>query len=298
MSADNTILIGSFPVPPFPSRMRIYYVSHVQAMENCQDSDDFPQELVDSSRVMFFCDAPHFFTKAEAMTRAIQMHEEIGYVEYGIQSLDFDRPLPSMNNYEAKCVEDLYFDRQKILRRISTEYEVEEIINNLASGIKQVLKKNYEDKVIFVGILKGAVPFMFDLMKHFQDISYQYGFIDIRSWGKETSVGSTHLPRVFYDNIPGIQDRTVILVDDIADTGSTLKLAKKRLKELGATKIIIVSLLSKPRCSTSVTRVNFHCGHIVEDDNFIVGNGMGLGEEYRDLRGIWILEDVQTPSVL
>jgi len=300
MSADNTILIGSFPYESFPheyGNRRRYGVAHVQSMEDCVDSDEFPQELTDASRVLFFGHGPFFDSEEEAMKKATLLHQKIGFVEYGICSLDFDRPLPSMTPYEAE-VSDIYFDHKKIAKRIYTCFEVNSTIYDLAYRIEKDLRTSYEDEVVLVGILKGAMPFMTKLMSSFTGISYQYGFIDIRSWGEETSVERVIDPYIFYENIPGIQDKTVILVDDIIDTGRTIELAKKRMIELGAAKVIITSLLSKPRGSASVKDVKFYCGHEVENDHFIIGSGMGLGEKYRNLRGIWILEDAKVPAIL
>lgn len=101
MSADNAILIAQFPDG--------YRVIHCQASENCDDSEAYPSYVTDCYRVLYFADAPLFTNVDDARKCAFDFEEQYEYVEYGICSVDYDRPLLSMSEKEASDKLDEYF---------------------------------------------------------------------------------------------------------------------------------------------------------------------------------------------
>jgi hypothetical protein len=90
MSADNTILIATFP----SGKIR---VAHVQAVENLDDNPVFTERSTDLCRFVTLCDSPVFYDHDLALNYAVALHDKIeedgGYVEYGITSVAFDREL-------------------------------------------------------------------------------------------------------------------------------------------------------------------------------------------------------------
>lgn len=90
ISADNGIYIASFPTEKDGSGYREYRVIHAQAIENCDYGDEREQDLY---RLSYYGDAKVYETEAEAMEEAKRLYSECDICEYGICSLEFDRPL-------------------------------------------------------------------------------------------------------------------------------------------------------------------------------------------------------------
>ena len=105
MSADNGIYIGHFPDG--------YRVIHAQAIENCDDHKEFPQELTDASRVVYYGKSPLFVSRDEVWNEARRIYDSMraddnadGWLpfvlEYGISEIKYDRPLPAMSYKQAQ----------------------------------------------------------------------------------------------------------------------------------------------------------------------------------------------------
>ena len=86
MSADNGIYIAEFPGP-------IYRVIEASAIENCYDAEDFSTEEIDENRQDYFRNCEVFANEQDAFNEAILISELVGWTEYGIQRITFDRPL-------------------------------------------------------------------------------------------------------------------------------------------------------------------------------------------------------------
>lgn len=110
MSADNGIYIGIFK-----DTIRVI---HAQAIENCSPSDDFPQELTDSSIVLYFGGSKHYSTKDEAWQRAREIYDEMKnddwfILEYGISEINFDCDFPKISKEEAEKFQNDYWENRK-----------------------------------------------------------------------------------------------------------------------------------------------------------------------------------------
>lgn len=163
-----------------------------------------------------------------------------------------------------------------------SEEELQEKVKELA--VK--LKEEYDGKnPLLVGVLKGALPFMADLIKQ-MDMYLEIDFMDVSSYGNKTvSSGEVKILKDLDTNVEG---RHVLFVEDIIDTGGTLAYLKDLFKYRKAASVKIVTLLDKPtgrKIDIEADWVGFTVPH-----KFVVGYGLDFAENYRNLPFIGILK--------
>lgn len=161
----------------------------------------------------------------------------------------------------------------------------QEQINERAREIGAEIAKNHaEDDVILVGILRGSVLWMADIMKN-TPLDLTIDFMVCSSYGPSTK--SSGVVRINKDLEEDIEGRAVIIVEDIVDSGVTLEYLKKYLANRNPKSVEVCSLLDKPsgrRCDIEADYVGF-----TVDDRFIVGYGLDFDQRYRQLPYIsWI----------
>lgn len=162
----------------------------------------------------------------------------------------------------------------------------EEEIQEKTKELGTLLSEQYKDKnPLIVGILKGALPFMADLMKQ-MPILLEYDMMDVSSYGSAlTSSGEV---KIVKDLDASIEGRHVIIVEDIIDTGRTLKYIQDMLMRRNAKSVKIATLLDKPSGRVTNLDVDWKCFDI--PDEFVVGYGLDYRENYRNLPYIGILK--------
>lgn len=170
-----------------------------------------------------------------------------------------------------------------IKRVLITEDEIKEKIKEVG----QEVAKEYEDKnPLVVGILKGALPFMADLLKE-MPIFLEYDMMDVSSYGDAlTSSGEVKIVKDLDSSVNG---RHVLIVEDIIDTGRTLKFLQDMFERRNAASVKIVTLLDKPSGRINDLNVEWKCFDI--PDEFVVGYGLDYIENYRNLPYIGILKE-------
>lgn len=135
-----------------------------------------------------------------------------------------------------------------------------------------------EDDIHFVGVLKGAVPFMADLIRAVPG-GVTIDFIAVSSYGSGTS--SSGEVRMLKDVDASLDGRHVIIVEDIVDTGLTLHYLQDLLRLRNPRSLRTACLLSKPSRRKVEVPVEF-IGFTI-DDHFVVGYGLDYDEQYRNL---------------
>jgi hypoxanthine phosphoribosyltransferase len=137
------------------------------------------------------------------------------------------------------------------------------------------------DEVVVIGLLRGTFVFMADLTRAMSrhNVKQILDFVGVQSYGSGTvSSGSPVLTHPLERDVEG---RTVVLIDDILDTGRTLRLAVEYLRERGAEPVITAVLLDKPsRRAVEITAD--HVGFEVPD-RFVVGYGTDYDGRFREL---------------
>jgi hypoxanthine phosphoribosyltransferase len=154
-----------------------------------------------------------------------------------------------------------------------------EQIETRAAEIGRAITRDYEGReVIFVGVLRGAVMWLSEVVKSV-DLEARLDFMVVSSYGKATKTSG--VVRIDKDMAEEIENRHVILVEDIVDTGRTLNYIKAHIEGKGAASVRTCALLDKPDRRELPIEIDY-LGFTV-DDVFIVGYGLDVAQRYRNL---------------
>jgi hypoxanthine phosphoribosyltransferase len=153
------------------------------------------------------------------------------------------------------------------------------------------IRKDYEGKdLVLVTVLKGACIFVADLARQI-DLPLAMDFIGLSSYGEATE--SSGVVKITSDLTKPIEGKHVIVVEDIVDTGLTMRYLLDNLMTRHPASVKICSLLSKPsRARTKIT-IDY-CGFTVPD-LFVIGYGLDAAEKYRNLPYIGVVRS-QAPA--
>ena len=156
-----------------------------------------------------------------------------------------------------------------------------------ARELGQKLTEDYQGKnPILVGILKGSVPFMAELIKHI-DTHIELDFMLVSSYHGGTS--SSGVINIIKDIDQDIKDRDILFVEDIIDTGKTLKSLKELFEGRQPASVKIATLLDKPEGRLVEIEADYTCFTIPNE--FVVGYGLDYEENYRNLPYIGVLKE-------
>ncbi|WP_313965617.1 hypoxanthine phosphoribosyltransferase [uncultured Streptococcus sp.] len=156
-----------------------------------------------------------------------------------------------------------------------------------ARELGQKLTEDYQGKnPILVGILKGSVPFMAELIKHI-DTHIELDFMLVSSYHGGTS--SSGVINIIKDLDQDIKGRDILFVEDIIDTGKTLKSLKELFEGRQPASVKIATLLDKPEGRLVEIEADYTCFTIPNE--FVVGYGLDYDENYRNLPYIGVLKE-------
>ena len=160
----------------------------------------------------------------------------------------------------------------------------EEKIKNRVSEIAMQLSERYKDeKVTVVCTLKGAFVFAADLIRKLR-VDAQIEFVSVSSYSGTESIGKLTMKYPIGKQLKG---ENVILVEDILDTGRTLKYLAEYIREQDPASLQIVTLLDKP--DRRITDVQADYVGFTIPDKFVVGYGLDYDQHYRQLPYIGVL---------
>ena len=172
---------------------------------------------------------------------------------------------------------------QDIKKVLISREEIERKIGEVAEQISQ----DYADKdLLLVGILKGSVVFLADLMRRLS-IHAQIDFMSVSSYGSGTK--SSGVVKIIKDLDNSVEGRDVLLVEDILDSGLTLSYLRELLRDRHPNSIRIVTLLNKPARRTADIQPDYCCFDV--PDEFVVGYGLDYAERYRNLPYVGVLKE-------
>lgn len=168
------------------------------------------------------------------------------------------------------------------LRLLISEKEIQARISSLA----QEISKQYQNQPLTIlGVMTGSLFFLTDLIKHLT-IPHQMGVIQASSYpGNATEPGKL---RVNLDYLPDLTGRSVLLLDDILDTGQTLHCLLQEISNRSQQQVQTAVLLWK-KSRTSLDITPDFLGFEI-DDEFVVGYGLDYADDYRHLPSIHVLE--------
>ena len=170
-------------------------------------------------------------------------------------------------------------DREKLTQIIS-EKSIMERVHQIADDISNQYKSEVP---ILIGILNGSFIFASDLVRAMK-IDCEIDFIKVSSYSGNKSKGTVHLRK---DISADITDRHVIIVEDIIDSGLTIRFIRERLLDAQPKSVSIVTLLMKPELAEIDFDVNWVGFEI--PPHYVVGYGLDYDQKFRNLRGIFRL---------
>ena len=160
----------------------------------------------------------------------------------------------------------------------------EQIHEKLAEIARQIEADYAGKKPLLVGVLRGAVMVMADLARELR-IPIEMDWMAVSSYGAGTQ--SSGVVRILKDLDTDLEGRSVVIVEDIIDSGLTLSWLRANLESRGAASVEIVALLRKPaaaKVDVDVKYVGFEIPNA-----FVIGYGLDYAEQYRNLRGVGVL---------
>lgn len=172
--------------------------------------------------------------------------------------------------------------REDLSYVLLTEQQIKDKVKELG---QQIAKDYAGKKLMLVGLLKGSVVFMTDLMRAI-DIPVAIDFMSVSSYGK--GVKTSGVVKIIKDLDVEIKDYDILIVEDILDSGMTLSYITQMLHNRGPKSIRLCTLLDKPERHKVDVHIDY-CGFVVPDE-FIVGYGLDYAEKYRNLPYIGVLK--------
>jgi len=172
----------------------------------------------------------------------------------------------------------------KLNTKLSMYLSKDDINNRIKKMANQLSEKYCDECPVIIGILNGSFVFMADLIRKI-DFECEIDFIKVNSYvGKETS-GKVQLEK---DITINIEDRRVIIVEDIIDSGLTMDYLHKHISAYSPKDITIVTLLSKNNSDTLNFNIDIVGFKITSE--FVVGYGLDLDQRFRQLDSLYTLE--------
>jgi hypoxanthine phosphoribosyltransferase len=171
--------------------------------------------------------------------------------------------------------------KDKVFRPLLTEENIQAAVKSVAEQINRDLA---DENPLFIGVLNGVFMFMGDLMKHIS-IPCEITFVKLSSYNGITSTGKVKEVMGLAEDIEG---RTVVVVEDIVDTGTTVQQILANLSLRNPKQIKIATFLQKPDALQCDIRVDYVAMTIPND--FIVGYGLDYDGCGRNLKEVYVIQ--------
>jgi hypoxanthine phosphoribosyltransferase len=170
-------------------------------------------------------------------------------------------------------------DRKHTLTQVLTPEQIEDRVAELGKQLSRDLAGGLEP--VLLGVLSGSVVFLSDLMRHL-DIPVQVDFCRVASYGDSTE--SSGQVTMSLDCQLDLDGRTLVVVEDIVDTGLTLRWLAERLRRKGPREVKLCALIDKPERREVDLELDYVGFHVPR--GFLVGYGLDYNQQYRHLPGV------------
>ena len=185
-----------------------------------------------------------------------------------------------MNSASQDDVERILFDSEEVASRVS--------------DLGKEISRDYIGRdLLLVGVLKGAIFFVADLMREL-DIPCSVDFMAISSYG--SSANSSGVVRILKDLSEKVEGRDVLVIEDIIDSGLTLSYLLRTLRARQPKSLEVCALLNKP----ARRKIEIDCRYVGFEipAEYVIGYGLDFGEQYRHLPYVGVLrKEVATGGV-
>jgi len=162
-----------------------------------------------------------------------------------------------------------------------SEQQIQNRIKELAAQISEDYKSTVP---VFIGVLNGSFLFMSDLIRYLT-INCEIDFFKLSSYG-DAKISSGKV-RLLKELNCEVNERDIIIVEDIVDTGLSIKYIEELFAEKSPASMKVVSLLVKPGSLKYDVKIDYIGFKI--PDKFVIGYGLDFAQKYRNLRGIYVL---------
>ncbi|MBC7519125.1 MAG: hypoxanthine phosphoribosyltransferase [Microbacteriaceae bacterium] len=166
----------------------------------------------------------------------------------------------------------------------STLFTEQQIADKIAELALRIDADYAGERLLLVGVLKGAVMVMADLARALT-LPIEMDWMAVSSYGSGTQ--SSGVVKILKDLDTDLTDRKVLIVEDIIDSGLTLSWLQANLRSRGAASVEICALLRKPAAAKVQVQVRYAGFEIANE--FVIGYGLDYADKYRNLRGIGVL---------
>jgi hypoxanthine phosphoribosyltransferase len=178
--------------------------------------------------------------------------------------------------------EKLIIDKDEFVPLL-TEAQIQSRIKELAEQISSDYKSSLP---VFIGVLNGSFLFMSDLIRYLT-INCEIDFFKLSSYG-DAKISSGNVKLLKELNCE-VNHRDILIVEDIVDTGLSIKYIEELFSEKSPNSMKVVSLLVKPGSLKYDVKIDYIGFKI--PDKFVIGYGLDFAQKYRNLRGIYVLNE-------
>ncbi|MFT6631451.1 MAG: hypoxanthine phosphoribosyltransferase [Bacteriovoracaceae bacterium] len=162
-----------------------------------------------------------------------------------------------------------------------------EEIESITMALAKTINERYQgEELIIIGVLKGSMVFLADLLKHLKNIKVYVDFVHISSVGRSKENQGTII--INKDIKTNIIEKNVLIVEEIIDTGRALHFLKNRLSQAGPRSVEVLTLFDKPYKRVVPIKPDY-IGKQIEDQ-FVVGYGLDLEEYGRNICDLFYLK--------
>jgi hypoxanthine phosphoribosyltransferase len=178
-------------------------------------------------------------------------------------------------------------DKIIVGNEIFTPFISERKINDRVRELGKEISEDYKDKLpVFIGVLNGASLFHADLIRNV-DLECEVDFFKLSSYGDDKiSSGSVKLVKDLGCDVKG---RDIIIVEDIVDSGLSIKFIEEMMEKHKPASMKVAALLLKPKSLRYNVKIDYIGFNI--PDKFVIGYGLDYAQKYRNLRAIYAINE-------
>lgn len=167
------------------------------------------------------------------------------------------------------------------------EYIDEQEIHTVVESLGHTISQKYKgQELVLVGLLKGSMVFMADLVRHIKNVKVYVDFMKVEAVGRTKESNGTIV--ITKDLSSDILNKNVLIVEEVIDTGRALSFVKDRLAQAGPSNIEVITLFDKPYKRAVPVKADY-IGKQIEDQ-FIVGYGLDLDQYGRNFSEVFYLK--------
>lgn len=168
-------------------------------------------------------------------------------------------------------------------------YDEKTIRNRVKELARRILRDYADEKpIVCICVLRGAFMFFSDIVKELKSENIILDFIRLSSYGSETS--SSGKVKMITGLTEAVEGKHVLIIEDIVDTGYTLQYLHSYFKDKKASDVKVACLLDKPMTRMVSVKADY-IAFTLDKPAFIVGYGLDCDQLYRNLNGLYLLEE-------